>query len=209
MTTNAPSPRKGRAATGRAILSAAKAVLAEDGFQGFGINAVARRAGCDKQLIYRYFGGLEGLVDAIGADLAAGLEDSLTLTDRPATYAEFAERMALTFLDTFRADALLQKIAAWEVAAASPLVRRLTAARSQRLSRWIVAQRGDLAPPAGIDAAAANAVIIAAMQHLVLASAAAGEFSGMPLRAPADWDRVRETVCALVRSLFGASTPSP
>ncbi|HCV71491.1 MAG TPA: TetR family transcriptional regulator, partial [Agrobacterium sp.] len=52
---------KDRAATEKAIFEAARSLLAEEGFQGFGINAVARRAGCDKQLIYRYFGGLEGL----------------------------------------------------------------------------------------------------------------------------------------------------
>ena len=33
-------------------------------FPPFGINAVARQAGCDKVLIYRYFNGLEGLLMA-------------------------------------------------------------------------------------------------------------------------------------------------
>jgi len=42
----------------------------ENPFSGFGINAPARRYGFDKQLIFRDFGGLEGLIDAIGDDLA-------------------------------------------------------------------------------------------------------------------------------------------
>ena len=56
---------RNRAGTERAIFIAARTLLAEEGFQGFGVNAVARRAGCDKQLIYRYYGGLNGLIDAI------------------------------------------------------------------------------------------------------------------------------------------------
>ena len=59
-----------RARTEAAILSAAERQLADGGFTAFGVNAIARAAGCDKQLIYRYFGGLDGLADAIGRQLA-------------------------------------------------------------------------------------------------------------------------------------------
>ena len=44
------------------ILEAVGKILAEEGFQGIGINNVSRRAGVDKVLIYRYFGDLPGLL---------------------------------------------------------------------------------------------------------------------------------------------------
>ena len=72
-----PIRSRDREATERSLVEAAKHVLAEEGFQSFGVNAIARQAGCDKQLIYRYFAGLEGLADAIGADLAAKVEHDL------------------------------------------------------------------------------------------------------------------------------------
>ena len=105
MTAPTAQPARDRPRTEALIRAAARDVLAETGFQGFGVNAVARRAGCDKQLIYRYFGGLEGLVDAIGADLATWLEDSLAAapTPAPASYAQLSERLILGFLDAFRA----------------------------------------------------------------------------------------------------------
>ena len=87
-----------RVATERSIVDAAKLVLAEDGFQGFGVNAIARRAECDKQLIYRYFGGLEGLADAVGADLALKLADDLTpLSEakRPTSYGALSKILVL------------------------------------------------------------------------------------------------------------------
>jgi len=187
------------------IVAAARQVLAEAGFQGFGVNAVARQAGCDKQLIYRYFGGLDGLVEALGADLAARIEAGLSQggTEPPSTYAELAERLILGFLDALRGDPLVQRIAAWEVAGPSPLVDRLTVARGQALGRWMARMRGDLAPPLGLDAPALNLFLIAAVQQLVLSASAAGAFSGVSLRSEADWDRVKAAALLIVQKVYG------
>ena len=62
--TNKPI-KKGRLQTEQKILQALGQVLLEQGFPAVGINAVARQAGCDKVLIYRYFNGLEGLLPGI------------------------------------------------------------------------------------------------------------------------------------------------
>ncbi|MBN9318648.1 MAG: TetR/AcrR family transcriptional regulator [Caulobacterales bacterium] len=197
------SRSRDRARTEADILAAARVVLAEDGFQGFGVNAVARRAGCDKQLIYRYFGGLDGLVDAIGLDLAGWLERELLSEDAPPrTYAELVEQLVLRFLAALRADPLVQRIAIWELAAPSPLVARLAAARGTAMMRWVAKTRGALTPPEGVDAPAFNALLIAAVQQLVLAGAAVGSFSGLPLQSDADWARVQAAAVTLVRAVY-------
>ena len=48
------------------IIDAAGRLLAEGGFRKLGVNAVAREAGVDKVLIYRYFGGMPELLRAFG-----------------------------------------------------------------------------------------------------------------------------------------------
>jgi len=196
-----------RARTEAAIVAAARDVLAESGFQGFGVNAVARRAGCDKQLIYRYFGGLDGLVDAIGRELADWLEGSLAMADQdpPESYCALAERLILGFLDALRGNLLVQRIIAWELSDPSPLVARLTEARGAALGRWFVRTKGDLQQPAGIDAPAINLFLIAAVQHLVLAGTVAGSFAGVELKSEADWDRVRMAALHLVRAVYAGS----
>ena len=194
-----------RARTEAAILAAARAVLAEDGFQGLGINAVARRAGCDKQLIYRYFGGIEGLADAIGQGLADWVTDSLQANPDlppPATYAELMERLIVGFLTAFRANLLVQKIAAWELSERSELVSRLAAARGAALSRWIIQARGQLAPPQGIDAPAVNAILIAGVQHIVLSAAISGGFAGIALGGEDGWARIEHAAVEIVRRLY-------
>lgn len=46
------------------LIKAVSTVIEEEGFAKVGINHIARTARCDKVLIYRYFGGLEGLLAA-------------------------------------------------------------------------------------------------------------------------------------------------
>lgn len=59
---------RNRAATEARLLAAAKEHLELHGFMHFGINTVAARAGADKVLIYRYFGGQQGLLKSLGQE---------------------------------------------------------------------------------------------------------------------------------------------
>jgi AcrR family transcriptional regulator len=62
------SKPRNREATRARLIDAVGALLARKGFKGLGINAVAREAGVDKVLIYRYFGGLQQLIAAFGRE---------------------------------------------------------------------------------------------------------------------------------------------
>ena len=48
---------RSRLKTEQRLIDAVGALLLEQGYPAVGINAIARQAGCDKVLIYRYFGG--------------------------------------------------------------------------------------------------------------------------------------------------------
>jgi AcrR family transcriptional regulator len=206
MSKELPAKTRDRDETERTIVKAAMAVLAEGGHQQFGVNAIARRAKCDKQLIYRYFGGIEGLADEIGAQLAAELGERLkplALSAPPETYGALSRLLIIGLLDLLRADPIMQKIIAWEMAAPSPLVHRMIAERGKRLAAWMHEIRGSLTPPEGVDAPAVNAVLIASTQQLVLSGAVNGVFAGMPLKTDEDWRRVRATLSALATSIYG------
>ncbi len=198
-------PVRDRSATSARILKAATELLAEGGFQNFGVNAVARRAGCDKQLIYRYFGGMDGLVDAIGAELARWIEEKMPVggnTGFMLTYGDLVEHMMTLFMQALRDDPLTRRIIAWEVSDNSPQVRRLSESRSRALGLWIEKVRGAMRPPKGVDHFALNAMLLAAVQHVVLAGATAGRFAGLELAADKDWERVEQAVKRLVRGVY-------
>jgi hypothetical protein len=128
---------------------------------------------------------------------------------RPNSYSDMVQRLALGLLQLLRDDALLRRIAAWEVSDGSPLVKSLTLARSKGMTLWMAKARGDLKPPSGVDAPAANAFVIAAVQHLALAGSAAGEFAGMALREEKDWERVRTLVKSVVAAVYDAPKAKP
>jgi len=198
-------PPRNRDATRARILKAAAELLAEDGFQNFGVNAVARRAGCDKQLIYRYYGGMDGLVDAIGGELARWMEEKMPVGGSAGfmlTYGDLIEHVMMLFMQALRDDPLTRRIIAWEVSDNSSQVRRLSEARTKALGLWIEKVRGAMPPPKGIDHLALNATLLAAVQHVVLAGATASRFAGLELESEKDWDRISKAVRRLVRGVF-------
>jgi AcrR family transcriptional regulator len=203
------SPEKrvrNRAGTERGILDAAKRLLAEEGFQNFGINAVARGAGCDKQLIYRYYGGLDGLVEAIGTDLGNWVKDRIPEDAGGMfllTYGDLMERLILQFIEALRADPLMRRIVAWEISENTEQVRRLSEARSKALGLWVDRMRGSLMPPKGVDVVAVNAMLIAAVQHMVLSASISGQCTGLALITQRDWDKATVSVKRVVRGVYG------
>lgn len=203
---NQPLRPRNRANTERAIFLAARALLSEHGFQGFGINAVARRAGCDKQLIYRYYGGLDGLLDAIGEELGSWVNDKIPQDTGGMfvlTYGDLMEKLSMYFMEALRDDPLVCKIVAWEVSQDTPQVRRLSESRMKSLGKWLERMQGNLKPPKGVDTATTNALLFASIQHLVISASVSGQFAGVPLKAEKDWEKVAAAVRRLVRAIYG------
>jgi AcrR family transcriptional regulator len=201
----APVRLRNRVARAQTIITAAKDILSETGFADFGINSIARRAGCDKQLIYRYFEGLEGLADVIGTEIADELSEELERFAghaRPNSYCEWVERLALGLLTLFRSNRIIQKIAAWELASPSNLTTIMAAARSKRLNAWMIGLRGSLTQPDGLDVGALNAIIIGAVQHLAISASAFGSQAGMSLQTEEDWERAEAALIHIVRQTY-------
>jgi AcrR family transcriptional regulator len=198
-------PIRDRVQTQGRIFQAGRALLAEGGFQAFGVNAVARRAGCDKQLIYRYFGGLDGLVDAIGEDLAGWVTKHVPEDQGGRfmlTYGDLMERLVELYADALRADPLMRRILVWELSESSPHIARMAEARAKGIAQWIERMRGSLTPPKGSDPVALNAVVIAAVQQLVLAAETSGSFAGLPLKSQKDWARAIAAVSRVARGAY-------
>lgn len=199
-----------RSRTEDAILAAARAVLVEKGFGGWGVNAIAREAGCDKQLIYRYYGGLDGLAEALGTEIARDIVTALAAVPVPQvnTYGELVAALIDAQLQVLRDHPVMQRIIAWEMSEANGLTRAFADARGHALLGWFTRVKGDIAPPPGIDAPAINAVLIAAVQQMVISSAAIGSFAGMPLVEPADWERLRVTLRHMAVTAYDAREPA-
>ncbi|MEO0509955.1 MAG: TetR/AcrR family transcriptional regulator [Verrucomicrobiota bacterium] len=62
------SRKRSRAQTEQRFQDSVLSLVAESGCAQLGVNAVAHRTGSDKVLIYRYFGGIDGLLRAVATN---------------------------------------------------------------------------------------------------------------------------------------------
>ena len=101
------------------IIDAVGRLLAEGGFRKLGVNAVAREAGVDKVLIYRYFGGMPELLRAFGVsgdfwptieELTGGNLEGLRKKPLP----QAAATVLHNFARALRSRPLTSEILAWE-----------------------------------------------------------------------------------------------
>lgn len=193
---------RSRATTQDRLVQAAREVLVRDGFQAFGVNAVAREAGCDKQLIYRYFGGLEGLVTALcvkeSDTLAAALEAQVP--PHPASdYAGLIENLVLAYLDALTANPIAQTLVLWELSEPSPVLVGFARARAKLLAGWIARRQGQLSAPDGVDGLAVNALMIALVHQIVLARRASQAGRTVSAQQDEAWARARAALSHIVR----------
>ena len=135
------APARNREATRRLLMTAVGELLAEKGFTGLGVNAVARQAGVDKVLIYRYFGGLQGLIKAFGQEgdfwpgieeLAGGDIDSF----RRLPLEKKMVAMGQNFLNGIRKRPLTLEVMAWEMVERNELTEELEIIRETRMLRF-------------------------------------------------------------------------
>ena len=187
-----------RAATETTIIAAAERLLLQHGWTGLNVQTLAAEAGIDRKLVYRYFDGVDGVVERLAAAQDQWL--ARTLAEHPpsnaVSYRQFARETLTTWLRALKAGPLLVRMLAWELAQDTPLLRRTEAARSAVVQAWIRDRRPRLkAPPTG-DIAALNSMLLAAVQHLVLSAHARGTFAGVTLD-DAGWARIEAALDTL------------
>ncbi|MCA3718230.1 MAG: TetR/AcrR family transcriptional regulator [Brevundimonas sp.] len=192
---SAKSRPRDRAATEAAIVAAAEQLLLRDGWSGLNVNTLAVQAGIDRKLIYRYFEGVEGVVERLAGRLDLWLGETLAAQPpiEATSYREFAREMLTGYLRALRASPLILRLVAWELSEDTPLLRRLETARSAVLQRWTASRRPNLPLPEGVDVVALNVVFLAAVQHLALAATTRDRFAGVTLD-DAGWARIEAAI---------------
>jgi AcrR family transcriptional regulator len=191
--------------TAQRLLDAVGTVLAREGFAALGVNAVAREAGADKVLIYRYFGGLPGLLEAWGRSgrFWPSVED---LRQRVPGLAELplAERYAL-FFEHF-IDALRERPLTLEILAAETQHRNeLTALLESEREAWgeqAARHIGGAEFAARPELRAITLLLVAGVQYLALRSRRIRIFGGIDIQTDAGWAELKAGVRALALRLL-------
>jgi len=195
-----------RGATRARLIAAVGNLLAREGFKGLGVNAVAREAGVDKVLIYRYFGGLPELIVAFGREgnfwpsikeLAGG--DVEAYGRLPVT--EQLCQLSRNFIHAIRKRPLTQEILAWEMIERNELTAELESIRENTMMNFF-----DMFFPAADkrlpDIAALGAVIGAGVSYLVCRGRQIRVYNGVDLQSEAGWQRLELAIDTMINGLF-------
>ena len=191
-------PARDREATKARILGAVGVVLARDGFGAVGVNAIAKEAGVDKVLIYRYFGGLPELLREWGASGRFWPRVADLLGDDPAAFQRLAapERYA-RFFDHF-IDALRERPLTLEILAAEMVERNeLTAVLESEREAWGEEASRLLAADEFVRRPALRGLtllLVAGVQYLLVRSRKIRIFGGLELKSDAGWDELKESI---------------
>jgi AcrR family transcriptional regulator len=194
------------------LLDAVGRVLAQQGFESIGVNSVAREAGVDKVLIYRYFDGLKGLVAAFcqregfwptPLEIMGGDRDAFARK----SYARQLAESAVNFLRAIRTRPLAQEVLAWRFLVQNELTDAFDSVRKASGEELICL----LNIPTGedaIDHQALMAIVAAAINHLGTRSGKLGEFAGVGLQDESGWLRIEGMIRKLVYAVAGESDSS-
>ncbi len=196
--TNLPI-KKGRLQTEQKILHALEQLLLEQGFPAVGINSLARQAGCDKVLIYRYFDGLDGLLMAFAesTELWWNVDEIITeSSDEIGQQAlpKFLQTLLKRHVEALQARPITLEIMAWEMSEQNNLTVALARTRAERGMALVKTIRAHYQNP-NIDIGGILGVFGAAINYLVIRTRNAA-----PQHMTEEWWRLQHTIAKLMET---------
>lgn len=183
--------------TRRKILAAAGALLVEAGLRGFGVNAIAERAGCGKPLVYRYFGRREAVLDALAQARAGEAERTLGSQPPPkgSQLSEIVYRQVM-FARLLAGDAVLRALFR------AHLSGDLGSAAARALE--------GLAPRSGAkgDAGAAEAFLLVGISYVLMIRDFQDECLSVAIKTPTDMAAFERAFVRLCSQIPGETRQS-
>ena len=199
---------RNKALTQQRLLAAVGQVLTESGFSGLGVNAVAKIAGVDKVLIYRYFGDFEGLCRAYAESsdfwptVAELIDDEVEFLTLP-----LEQRLILVsqqFSLAMRSRPLTLELLVWELSERNAFIIELERVRELfgiQLTELINRDLPTKSPAGELDWPAIMALIGAATQYLALRARHINTYNGVEIGSDEGWQRLDRTIEMLVNTL--------
>ncbi len=190
--------------TSRRLVNAVGSLLAKNGFKGIGVNAVAREAGVDKVLIYRYFGGLPGLITAFGKEgdfwpstleMAGGDLQKFSLLSLEKRLSE----LGINFIGALRKRPMTQAIMAWEMIESNELTQELERVREQSIMEFF--QMFFMEDRIQVDLQAIIMLIGAAISYIVIRSNNIDLYGGLEIGSDQGWHRIEQAISAICTSI--------
>lgn len=200
--------QRDRSKTEQSILDAVGRLILREGLHGVGINALAREAGIDKVLIYRYFGDLDGVYVAFAerGDFWWQVQDMIAgVGDAPDLATALKRGMRVHTHEMKKRPVTLAVLAA-EPAHRTPLTIALEEVREKRSLELIEGIIATYDMPAHVDIAALTGLLGAAIDYLCVRARNIKRYSGFDIATEAGWERLFVTIDLMIDGVLAENT---
>lgn len=195
--------------TEKNIIEAVSSIIVNEGFSKLGVNRIAKVAGCDKVLIYRYFGGLEGLIEhwakendyySFAIDI---FKDKINSSDDMRSVAKDVILQQLRFV---RESRMMQELILWELSGntAFDYIRATREKNGHEIQQMIEHRLG----VTDSDAKYYVTILMAAINYLVLFSRTSGMYNGVDFSAEETWPKIECAICNYIDMIFDSQQVS-
>lgn len=189
----------------RQLIEAVSTIIEEEGFSKIGVNKIAKTAGCDKVLIYRYFGGLEGLITSWAKQNDFYIQAYASFIDRIKNIDnhnlnEITKEILLAQLHFTKANRTLQELLLWELSGNLKFkaVRKLREENGHKLQQVLEDKLGVKQHNISMYIT----TLIASINYVVLSTLNYPYFNGIDFSDEGSWLKYEETLCDYIDLLF-------
>lgn len=194
------SVERDREATEKRLIDTIGQMVAEQGFEKIGINAVAAQSGVSKILIYRYFGSVEGLMAAYIRKYDFWLNFPLEIPSKE-DLPEFVKAMFKTQIEQLRSNPILRMLHRWELSCNNEIVAKLRQQREQTGYR-IVEIASQLMGYPKEEMAVMASVVTASITYLVMLGEFCPVYNGIAISEDAGWEQMISGIEVMVDKIL-------
>ncbi|MBI9108060.1 MAG: TetR/AcrR family transcriptional regulator [Spirochaetales bacterium] len=197
---------KNRTETESRILDAVTAIVLEEGMTGVGVNSIAVKADCSKVLIYRYFGGLDGLLSrwAEGNNYWIRQVGRQNLAALSGATLELKEKITADVfkgqLKDMRSERVMRELIRWQLSEDNPVCRAMMARAEEKGLGLTTALLENT--ETNLDVEAITALVVSGIFYLTLSSDHAPVFNGVRLDAEEGWERIEGAIEQIADMMF-------
>ncbi len=188
--------------TKQKLIDAVGTVILRDGFSNVGINSVAKEAGVNKVLIYRYFNDLDGLLKAYvkQKDYFTKLSNMTSENVTVSSEDEVAKIGTDIFVGQLK-EALknkeLQEILLWELTNKNEVTKAIAEEREAEAVE-LLRLLEKVVDYSKTDIPAISSILLAGIYYLVLRSRHVNVFNGIDLTTEEGWQRIEKGIEAII-----------
>lgn len=189
-----------REATEKRLLDTISKMIAEDGFEKIGINAIATQSNVSKILIYRYFGSVEGL-------MAAYIKQYDFWLNFPLEYPNseelplFVKRMFQGQIEQLRNNPTLKRLYRWELSCNNDMIVKLREQR-EKVGVNLVKKVSELTGHPQNEIAVMASLLTASITYLVMLEDFCPIYNGIPLNENSGWEQINEGIELFINKVF-------